>query len=240
MSMRTLVIVLLGASLWLGGCRKKSAPQFYSLESTYSILVARDGDEAYADPAMDEVVQGLKAIAPETVEGPRAAKLLEAIGVERARLAAEQAEVARLDAAGKVPRPQLPSLLSPTRAATVDAGRAAVDAGQSLPWAEMPLHEFNRLFGRCMEPPAETELAGLGKVLSFAVLGQPTCREQFKVPDDTRLLYVFKDGVLRGERTERRTVTIQDAGVISETTVVDGGAPRPWLPGMPAPANPAQ
>jgi hypothetical protein len=242
---RVLLMLLLCAGLALSACRKKSAREYYQLESTYSIMVARDGDDAYADPVMDQVLTQLRAIDPATVEGPKAAELAQKIDAERGRLAAEKAAAAAelaAQAAAAANAKSLPSLLDAPQNRPPPDAVAAVDAGPGTPYAEMAISEFNKRFGACMDPPAESEVPGLGKTVTFAVKKTTACATQFKVPDDTRLLYVFKDGVLRGERTEKKTLVMLDAGAPAAAPAPapveqpsDAGPRAPYVPGMPYP-----
>lgn len=247
-------LFVLVALMLAGGCRKKSAPQFYELESTSSILIAREGDDAWESDEMDRVLEGLKAIPTDALEADKVSELIKKIEGERARLKQERASDEADTKASEAKRPQLPRLIADV---PEDAGsEGEVDAGPDLPYAEMPISLFNKRFGACMEPVVEGEQPNLGKVLLFTVRSTDDCRARFKVPADSKLTYVFKDGVLRGERTERRTDAglyippppppppVEDAGPAQLQFVIPGTpAPQPAPPQSPngtAPSVPVE
>ncbi|GMU61403.1 MAG: hypothetical protein AMXMBFR34_31660 [Myxococcaceae bacterium] len=90
----------------LPACRKKSALEFYELESSYAILVGRDGDAAYVTPEMDRIEPGLRSIPADAIEAPRATALLTKLCDERRRVEHERArQEAALAAAAQIPAP---------------------------------------------------------------------------------------------------------------------------------------
>jgi hypothetical protein len=238
MSMRAFVTVLLCATLAFTGCRKKSALEFYKLESTYSVMTARDGEEAYEDPAMDEVVAGLKAIGEDTVEGPKAVALLAKIAAERARLAQEKAAAeAELAAAQAAAKRTLPSLIEtqkdPTTPPAIAPTPSAVDAGPTRPYQGMTRAEFDKAFSACTESAGEIDVPGQGPMQGAAVQDRYSCRQQFSVPEGTRYVFLFKDGKLKVERTEQLPAPVAPP---KPAQPVDAGPPAVfYLPGMPVP-----
>lgn len=240
MPMRTLVVVLLCLAAALPGCRKKSAPQFYQLESTWSIMVARDGDDAYQDPVMDQVVTGLEQIPPDAIEGPKASELLAKIAGERARLAAEKAAAEKLEAAAATERASLPSLFEPPAAAPAAdpaAARAAVDAGPPRPFSGMTREAFQKAWGDCTEAAGELEVPGLGAMTGFAVQDRYACRQRLGVPEDARHVFLFKDGKLKVERTEKvqPPAPPKPAAPPPSEGTPDGGDRIMYVPGAPLP-----
>ncbi len=217
MSLRwqTLLVVCV---LALAACRKKSAPEYYQLESNVSILSTRDGDEAWGSDEMGQTLAALKKVDPEAVEGPKAQALVAKIEGERARVAREAAEA---EAAAKVPSPpnvrlsERPSSAPPPE--PVDAGRP------ERPYLGMSQGEFKSLFGACMQPEGEQPVPGLGTVVAWSVRGtDAACRKKYGLVDESvRHLYLFQNNQLSAERTEQRTTVILDGGVV--LTVLDAG-----------------
>src|SRR6185436_1608185 len=78
--------VALSVCLLLSGCRKKSAREYYRLESDYSVLVSRDGDAAYDEPELATIIEGLNAIPADALERPKAEALLATIATETLRV----------------------------------------------------------------------------------------------------------------------------------------------------------
>lgn len=243
--MRRLAILLLGL-LAVSGCRKKMAPEFYELESNYSIMVARDGDDAYASPDMDAVLAGLQKIPADTVEGPKAAALVATITAEKARVAREAKEAAdALAAAAKIPEPPAPgpSLFPPPPsepAPAVDAGPGA----PPKPYQGMPMADFLKYYGECFVPGPARTIPGNPEGVSQQLKGDRKCRAEYNAVDPrTSVFFVFvKDGLV-GQITETAPAQPEkkaapppavDAG--NQTFLVVPGAPLPpELGGPPAP-----
>lgn len=239
--MRHVAILLMGL-LAVSGCRKKTAPEYYELESSYSIMVARDGDDAYVSEEMGQVLAKLKQISPDTVEGPRAAGLVAKIEGERERVEREaKAAEEALAAAGRPAEPPSGPSFSPTPTGPGDAPPAAADAGAAdagrrKPWGGMSVAEFQRMYGDCFEAGADKALPGQAPGTAMKVKDDAACRAEFGSSDpDTSIFYVFgKDG-LAGQLSEKRTVketvtqtpapTPADAG--SSTFLLVPGAPLP-------------
>jgi hypothetical protein len=225
-----LVVLVVGGSF---GCRKKTAPQYYDLESRYSVAITRDGDDAYSSAEMDGIVAGLSAIAPDTVEGPKAVTVLERIAAARARLAQEKAEAAR--AIQPTVAPTFDRDPSPTPTAPP---AAAPDAGDPAePTGGMGIEDFRRIFGLCMtdvgplDSPGTTE-----KAHGFTNQDSVICRTRLHLDENSKATYVFTGGRLTERRLERSVLTMVDAGPQPVA------APPPpiqaqYVPGMPAPGG---
>lgn len=245
--MRRLAILLLGL-LAMSGCRKKSAPEFYELESNYSIMVARDGDDAYSSPDMDAVLAGLQKIPSDSVEGPRAAALVATIANERARVAREAKEVAdALAAAARIPEPPAPgpSLFPPPPkdpTADTDAGPAA----PPKPYQGMSMADFQKYYGDCFVPGPPKTIPGNPEGVSLQIRDERGCRAQYNAADSrTRVFFVFVKEALVGQLTEqaapepeKKVVPAQVVDAGSQTFLLVPGAPLPQeLGGPPAPAE---
>lgn len=213
--MRLFTVLMLGL-LAASGCRKKSAPEFYALESDYTILVDREGDDAYLDDGMATVLAGLKAIPTDAEEGPRAATLIATIEREQKRVEdeAEARDAALAAAARPAPMPPGSDFGAPTGPSagsaddeTAEAGPAA-DAGPARPVAGMSQADFQRLFGACFTPGPPKALPGQAEGATMQLRDDDACRKQYGVPDaDTKLYFVFVDDGLAGQRSERQTRT---------------------------------
>lgn len=237
--MRTPVLMLcLVPALLLTGCRKKSSPEFFKLESDQSILVSRDGDDAWLSPQMDSVLSGLQAIPEEAIEKPRAQALATKIMAEQARLKAE---------ANKPPPPapvdpfagRVPSAQAPPEPAPVDPEVAeAVDAGQGpdQPWPGMQEQLFVTRFGSCFTPGPKAALPDGRPASAYVLSATAACQKQFGAGGAV-VSFLFTDKGLWGKATE--TVQIRDAGAL---VLPAGPAPAPQqgppvlvIPGAPQP-----
>jgi hypothetical protein len=223
--MRWLVLVLL-VLVSATGCKKKSAPEVYRLESDVEVLVAREGDDAWERPELEAIEQQLAAIPADVVEAARVQALLQRVRSERARVKAERA--ARTE---KVPEPPPP----PPRD---DQGGMAVppalpeeedDAGVEVlePTLGMPEAEFVARFGKCFKPGPMVDVPDAGRGTSQVVLNQPECEARFGEKGST-VSHVFIDGKLRGRLTEGPPTR----------QVVDAGPPPPKPPPPPPPPTP--
>lgn len=233
--MRLFALVSLAALVALTGCRKKSAPEYYGWESNHSILVSRDGDEAYSSADMDAVVAGLQAIPADTVEGPKAAALLAKIAAERARIQAEAQEAAAPAAKEWVP----PTIVASEVKPPTGEAPSVRDAGPpAAPWAGMSTAELIKYFGSCMKAGDKVTVPGLGEAETYVVQKTGDCEKKYgSNQPDTDTLFLFVKDRLTGQRTQTKTTTIIDAGAypsIIDAGIV-GGAPAPLLPGMPTP-----
>jgi hypothetical protein len=201
--------------LVLCACRAKTAPEFYALESEATILVDRDGDDAYVSPEMKDVLARLQKISPRAIEGPRAAELIARLEAGRARLEAAQLERQRLasavaERAARTEPVRFPS--APLPAPSIDAG-SGVDAGRpdAMPTHGMPINEFAKQFGACFRDGPEVEIQGLKKASTKIVMDTEACRKKFG-RGEGETSYVFDEGKFAGTRHIQTTTTVVDAG----------------------------
>jgi hypothetical protein len=229
--MRTFVALALVAGLGLSGCRKKSALEFYELESRATILVSRDGEAGLMSEEMGELLAKLKAIPGDTVEGPKASELWAKLEADRQALLQQRAEAAAIAQVRPADVPYEPPA-PPRPAASIEA---KPDAGPTRPWGNMSLTEFQARFGGCMQAIGDKEVPGRGVLQGWEVLATPTCMVQYGIPsDDVHHFFLFRDGKLALERTEQRLTTIVDAGRASITPAAPAPA-APYVMGMPVP-----
>lgn len=214
------VLVLCVAMLAVTGCPRRSAPEFYALESNAGLLVDRGGDDAWLSPEMDAVVTGLQAIPPRALEADRAVALLAKITTERTRLAAERAEKDRLQQEIDArPRPTLAPFVAappvPTAVEPIDAGPPP----EPKPTPGMPLEAFLKLFGACFKDGPPLEIPGAQKSTSQLVLDTQVCRKKFGTSEG-ETSYLFAEGKFVGTRTAMSSTT-------TTVTVLDAGPPPP-------------
>ncbi|MEW5740455.1 MAG: hypothetical protein AB1938_16125 [Myxococcota bacterium] len=238
--MRRLAILVLAVAAALSGCRKKTAPEFYELESSYSIMVARDGDDAYASEEMDRVLEGLKKIPADAVEGPRASSLVTTITTERARVAREAQEREAALAAAEQPSqapPSGPSLFEPIKAPAPAAGADGQDAGAipTRPWGGMTEAELQKHFGSCFTAGPPKTIPGHPEGSSFRVNDDAACRQKFGSTDpNTSTFLVFVKDALIGQTTEQKTVIPGKPPPPGPPVYVDAGSFLA-IPGAPVP-----
>lgn len=212
-----LLLCLLLPGLLLTGCRKKSSKEFYKLEADQSILVAREGDEAYLTPEMDAVLAGLQAIPDDALEKEKATNLAAKLTAEQARVKAEKAALAA------PPRPPPsdpfagrttePTPVEPAPPGPEDLGDAGepVDAGEpTQPWSGMEEKDFVQRFGSCFSAAPKATLPDGREATAYVLSANPKCQKQFGLPDTT-VRYLFTERGLWGKATE--TVQVRDAGV---------------------------
>jgi hypothetical protein len=205
-----LLWVVIALAVLATGCRKRSAPEFYRLESDVEVLASRDGDDAWVSPEMEGLGQRLGAIPADAVEAPRAVALAARIVSERDRVVAERAQA---QADRNRPAPTMAAMglggeaMQAQPSATV-APAAAPDAGPSEPVPGMELKAFLRAFADCMELAPVQDVPTVGKASAYLVKSLSACQTKFKVPNDqARRYYLFVADRLVGERTEQRVAS---------------------------------
>lgn len=230
--MRVLLLLCVLQAVLLSGCRKKTAPEFYKLESDQSVLVSRDGDEAWTSAEMSAILAGLQAIPEDAVEKPRAVALAAKIAAERARVEADRVVVPAKPPPVDPFAGRIPSREPAPEPAPVDPGEQAapalvVDAGPpSQPWPGMDEKSFVTHFGRCFSAGPKATLPDGKPATAYVLSSSADCQKEFGAPN-TRLSYLFTDKGLWGKSAE--TTQVVDAG-----TITTPGAP----PGPPAPPRP--
>lgn len=226
--MRVLLLLCALEALLLSGCRKKTSPEFYQLESQHSVLVSREGDDAYGSDEMAAVISGLQAIPEDAVEKPRAAELATRLLALQARVKAERELAAKprpapVDPfAGREPSPPpAPTPVEPEpepQADQPDAGPPPV----VQPWPGMDEKVFVERYGKCFAAGAKATLPDGQPATSYALNPSAACQKQFG-GTDSRVSYLFTPKGLWGKATE--TTSVVDAG-----TVLIPGPPQPPPP----------
>jgi hypothetical protein len=192
--MRVLPLVLVVLCLTFSGCRKKSYREFYEAERNYQVMVAREGEDAYALPEMDQVLSVLKATPAGAIEEPKARTLVETIERERARLASERAQAERLVNEGERPV-DFPTegVAPPAEPATVGE---AVPAEPGTPQPGMDEAAFKQQFGACISGPETLDLP-TGKHPAYAGKDDDRCRKMLGTKATTSFFFI--NGKLAGQ-----------------------------------------
>ncbi|MCU0695080.1 MAG: hypothetical protein MUC96_00975 [Myxococcaceae bacterium] len=189
--MRTLtlvsfVVLLLATS----GCRKKSYKAFYEAERAYQVMVAREGEDAYFQPELEQVLTVLRAVPAGAPEEPKAQALLATIEQERARITAErnqaEAEARTAQAAAPPTRTDF-GTTAPTEGAAPAIDPAA--AGPGTPQPGMDEAEFKRQFGVCVTGPEVIELP-TGKHPAYTGADDERCRKRLGTSAPTKFFFV--------------------------------------------------
>ena len=230
--MRVLLFLCVLEALVLSGCRKKTSPEFYKLDSQQSVLLSSDGDDAYLSAEMASIISGLQAIPDDAVEKDKATALATRLAAEQTRVKAERAV-----AAAPKPEPVNPfanresslTAESPPAAAEVvpDAEEDAGPPPVVQPWPGMDEKTFLERYGKCFTAGDKTSLPDGKPATAYLLNGSAECQKQYGAPG-TRFSYLFTAKGLWGKASE--TTSVVDAG----TLLVPGppAAPAP-LPGPP-------
>ena len=206
--MRFLLVLALIA-LSVAGCRKKSSPEFFKFEADHSILVAREGEDAYVSPEMDVILAGLQAVPAEAIEKPRAETLAAKILAEKTRLTASRVVkptpppvdpfAGRLTGTGSSPVEPAPDSTPETDAGDLPPPSTGLD-----------LATFLQRYGRCFTEGAPTQLPN-GVAATTQVLKSGADCQKLGTAGATTL-YLFVDGKVWGKATQTETVVVVDAG----------------------------
>ena len=215
--------VALSLCLLLSGCRKKTAPEFYRLDGDYSVLVSREGDDAYGSPELATIIAGLQAIPSDAVERPRADALLAKIDAEARRVKQERAEttIAAVPKATVSPDTVYAGLQQ-QRAEEAAATAAAQDAGAAVlaPFKAMTEAAFVKAFGACFQKGDTVTLPEGGEAASQRPLDTTACEQRWGTA-----LWVFGAQGLIGQLVQNKA-----SSASTETKVVDAGRPAPPAP----------
>lgn len=228
--MRVLLLLCVSMVL-LTGCRKKSSPEFFKLEADQSILVSRDGDEAWVSAEMNTILAGLQAIPEDALEKPRATALVQKITAEQARVESERVKIPPKAAPQPNPfaaTPTEPTPPPPEEPEETPPAADQPDAGEpTQPWSGMEEKVFVARFGRCFAAPTKATLPDGRSATSYALNASPDCQKQHGVPSAV-ISFLFTDKGLWGKATE--TTQIRDAG-----TILLPPPPAPPVPPAPPP-----
>lgn len=227
---------LLVSLMLFAGCNKKTATDYYQAKSTYEVLVATEGDDAFGDPRLARIEATLATVPRGTEEHPLALALLAKIASEKRRVADENAPPPR--APPEAPSPSTGFFADRDRAA--EQVRRETEASNNPPPLVTGMTEAELLkhHGRCVSRIGELEVppekaAGVG----YQAVASAECQARLKVPAGDVTLFLVGGQFVKWMQRVEEQVTL-DAGLVTSTTTVeiDGGTvQRMVMPGMPIP-----
>ena len=219
----TLLIALTPAS-----CTKSpgpASPAYEEAHQRFSKLYGQKLDEAFLDPAMDEIEEKLKQVPPDSMDAQPARELLERIRDGRERMeAAEKEKEAAIASAHRVDdfpaRENEPGTPTPTEepgpgpsAETPDAGTPRPGAG---PVAGTSASELSYGYERCFRRGEPLNVDGKGSRETWELENRLTCRQSY--PSFAEQVVLIEDG---------RVLTVLPKSAIRVTYVGPDGGPPP-------------
>lgn len=226
----SLLLCVLLSALAFTGCKKRSK-EFTKWEGQYNVLITRDGDDAYALPEMQDVINGLENVPVDSLDREKAMALAVKITSERDRLATEKTKAEAPKPPPENPFANRPSSSdTPSEPETPAVAEGEVDAGPAepdMPTSGMDEKVFVEKFGSCFNPAPKAKLPDGREATAYELNTSAKCQKQFGMPDTT-VRYLFTDRGLWGKATE--TLIVRDAGVFQ--------LPLPPQPPPPPPAQP--
>ncbi|MFZ5438966.1 MAG: hypothetical protein ACOZQL_03100 [Myxococcota bacterium] len=231
------LLLALCCLLAVSACRKKSSDEFFKLEAAATMLVDRDGDDAWASDEMERIATGLSAVPDSALEKDRATALVEKIRGEQRRVKAER-EAAAKEVAARPPPPTGPSFPAEPAPAPPPPEDARPDAGPpSEPWAGMDEKTFLSLFGTCVRGAPAMALPDGGAATAHRVLDDASCQKRFGAPS-AETFFLFGPQGLWGRTHVTTVVKTVDAGAPAAPPAAKEPPPPPpvmLLPGAPLP-----
>jgi hypothetical protein len=222
---RPLLVWTVAVLLATAGCRRspEPSPEFAEAHRRYVALLEQRGEEAYADPGMEQVLAGLARVPEASADATAARELRARIDSERKRLAARETDVSE-------------ALEFAEEEGGEESGEAAgeeaeaseppeeEDAGVAQPEVGMTRGELVSRFGQCFALGQKAFVLDAGMREVWQRRDKPECREAFPGFDTTVL-------IVEGSRV---TAFGEVRGPVQ--LLPDGGVTAP--PGA-APARPA-
>ena len=207
------------------GCRKFSGPPdpgFEKASQLYQQLYTHELDEAYGDPQMEQVVDLLQKVEPNSVDKPSAQALLGAIERGKAELAKTHVEREKMRKAAEQVI-SAPSTIDPSAVlARPDAGTGAVQDPYG-PGASIA--EINLSSGGCLvagEPFRETGTNRAGTV--YRLSQSPVCAQ--KLPGFVGQLVMVAEGRIYRRVLETQVPQPARDGGVPSAGAADAGPAR--------------
>jgi hypothetical protein len=200
-----------------------ASPEYEQAHQRFSKLYAQKLDQAFLDPAMDEIEAQLQRVPPDSMDAQSAKELLQRIreGRERAEAAQQETEEA-IAAARRIddfqPDPATPPTLAgepppPPSAGPPDAG-AAPGPGAG-PVAGTSASELPYGYERCFRRGEPVNVDGKGSRDTWELDNRLACRQSY--PSFVEQIVLIEDG---------RVLTVLPKSAIRVTYVgPDGGPP---------------
>jgi hypothetical protein len=211
---------LVGCVLLWCGCTRKSGPsQDYAEASTrYTQLYGQKGEDAYLDPAMDEIVAQLQRVPPSSSDAPAAQDLLTKIKAGKADAQA-QADALKKDLAvlRESPPPGAfhPSPPSPPPPQVATAAPDSGKNGPSEPAAGTSLSDFQKRWGDCFDLDKPINVVGVGMRDVYLLRDYHRCKDALPGFDQRVVL-----------ADSQQIIGVMPKSAI-ETVYADAGPPRP-------------
>ena len=203
----TLLIALMPAA-----CTKSPgppSPEFEQARQRFSKLYAQKLDEAFLDPAMDDIETQLQSVPTGSIDAQPAKELLQRIREGRERMqAAEQEKADAVASAREVEDFQVdPSVRVPPPVEQPPAPSATPDAGVGPgagPVAGSPASELSFGYQRCFRRAEPVNVDGKGQRDAWELEDRLTCRqaypsfvEQILLIEDAKVLAVLPKSAIR-------------------------------------------
>lgn len=225
--MRAALLTCLLLGLTVSGCKKKTSAEYYRLEGEHSVLVTRDGEDAYESAEMETILTGLRAVPEDAVEKPKADALIATITAEQARLKKEAAPKN-----APTPTEDVNARYEALKAARIEELEAAdagatdpgVDAGPPEPWKGMSEADFLKLYGECFTRGEPVPMGDAGIAASQQVNDDAKCQAKHGTSGATTRWLFLNGGLLA------KLVETSSSRSSSETKVLDAGRPAPPPP----------
>ena len=154
------------------GCRKpRASMDYFEASQSYSVLVARLGDEAYVDPDMSRIETLLARVPGDSLDAAAARELLATIGKERARIAREKT-AANVEPDGPDSRP--------SRVDSSPGEQKISDESLSSPAVGMSEAHFIAKYGECFKKSMNLAMGSQAVVADvFKLVDQASCAPKF-------------------------------------------------------------
>ncbi len=235
--------MLAAALLAFAACRKpKPSPAYTEASGAYTTLLAKLGDDAYADDEMTRIEGLLASVPGDSLDAQAAAELKAKINAERTRVAQEAAEHERAMASALAPTSPDPA---PRGAEAPSAAAGEPDAGASSDFrAGMTLDELRKVSGGCFTSAGPLTLrnpdGSEAPAEMFERLDSTLCNTRYAKYGERFL--VFRDGKLAGDFPRSSLTQIKigggSAGGAGQAPAAPSPSPQPAAPAPPPVVEP--
>jgi len=216
------------AALSVIACQRlgQASPEYAQAQKQFTQLYTSKFDDAYTDPAIEDVIALLRQVPGSSVDAPAARDLLKRIDDGRAMLRTRAQELDQAVEVARAPTPGAAARIDPSAfpvAQVIRADAGPDGGGATEPASEMPLAEFRRKWGDCFEPSDPVNVVAVGLRETFAQRAYNRCKDQ---------LPGFQDRIVVVDATKVLAI-IPKSAIQHVRVVVDAGSP-------PVPAEPAE
>jgi len=233
---RIACLVLAAALLAPAACRKpKPSPAFLEARGAYTTLIAELGDDAYAEPQMQQIEDVLKTVPSDSADAQAAQDLLAKIASERKRIDDERAAREKALASALAPTPPDNS---PRPTESPEPAAAAVDAGTPSEFATgMSLEDVRRVSQGCFSFSGPLQLRNADGTESpaevYERMDSTVCNSRYARYSDRFL--VFKENKLVGDFAKSSFINVKAPAAGGAAGAGGTAAPAPKPAPAPAP-----